>query len=68
MAEVDEIKTGTVFESQAPEDDDASGGKRRLRVVDVGEDGQVRLENVVSGRVSHIEAGSLVPPRWRRYS
>lgn len=67
MAEVDEIREGMVFESQAPEDDDPGGGKRRLRVRSV-DGGDVTAVNLVSGQVSHFEAGNLVEPKWRRYS
>jgi hypothetical protein len=58
-------REGEVWESMAPEDDDAGGGRRRVRVRSV-EGGEVTAVNLVTGVVSHILAENLCEPQWRR--
>lgn len=60
------VRVGELWESMDPRDDDNGGGRRRVRVVDTDEDGKVRVENLVTGRVSHIDRDRFVPPHWNR--
>lgn len=58
-------REGEVWESMAPEDDEAGGGRRRVRV-QVVEGGEVTAVNLVTNVVSHFQAENLSAPRWRR--
>lgn len=65
IADAPTHREGEVWESMAPEDDDAGGGRRRVRVQSV-EKGEVTAVNLVTGVVSHIQAENLCEPKWRR--
>lgn len=57
-------RVGDTWESMDPRDEEHSGPRRRVGVLEVDGD-QVHVENKVTRRKSHVALDRFAPPYWR---